>query len=154
MTLAFLVVVTSGLISVPPSHWQTLNVPVPEPDTTIDISFQAMHGSRVQLLLLDRKDAERFRRGRSVDPLMTTGFQNAGRLRYRAATQGEYVLLLDNRIEGRSPALVDLRVETAPARSATVRELPPEKRRLVVTLSLLFFGGTIFFSARQLLKHS
>jgi hypothetical protein len=149
-----LVVLTSGLVSVPASHWATIDLPIRQPNTTLDISFQVTHGSRVQVLVLDREQARRFHRGRSIDPLLTTGFQNSGRLRYRIAEKGEYVLLLDNRIEGRGPTLVDLRIETSPAGRVDVRELPPERRRVVVTLSLLFFGATVFFSARQLLKHS
>jgi hypothetical protein len=152
--LALFVVLTSGLISVPASHWQTVELRISEPDTVVEITFQAMHGTRVQVLLLDRTQADRFRRGRQVDPILTTGFQNAGRFRQRISERGEYVLLVDNRIEGRGPTLVDLRVESSPPRFRYAREVPPEKRRLIITLSLLFFGATIFFSARQFLKHS
>ena len=151
--LAFLVVLTSGLVSVPASQWETVDLRIPEPGTTVDISFHVRHGSRVQVLLLEREEADRFHRGRSFDPLLTTGFQSSGRVRYRVAERGEYVLLIDNRIEGRGPTLVDLRVEATP-HHVNVRELPPERRRAVVALSLLFFGATVFFSARQLLKYS
>jgi hypothetical protein len=154
MIAALLVVLTSGLVSVPASHWQTIDLPIRESATTVDISFQVRQGSRVQVLLLDREQARRFHRGRSVDPILTTGFQNAGRLRYLVAEKGDYVVLVDNRIEGRGPTLVDLRVEASPAGPVSVRELPPERRRAVVTLTLLLFGATVFFSSRQLLKHS
>jgi hypothetical protein len=154
MPFALLSVLASGLVSVPASQWEMIDLRVSEPGTTLDIAFDVRHGSRVQLALLDRKQAGRFHRGRSFDTLLTTGFQNSGRVRHRVAERGEYVLLIDNRIAGRGPTLVDLRVEASAQHPLHVRELPAEKRRAVVALSLLFFGATVFFSARQLLKHS
>jgi len=49
---------------------------------------------------------------------------------------------------------VNLRVNVSRMRMGEVRELPPEKRRLIVSLSLLFFGGVVVFSARQFLKNA
>jgi hypothetical protein len=149
-----LAVLTSGLISVPASQWQTVTFHVPEPGTTVEISFEVRQGSRVGVLLLDRRQAARFHRGRPVDPAVSTPFQNSGRIRYRLAEPGDYVLVVDNRVEQRQAALVDLRVETSGSQTGVVSELPPARRRTVVALSLLCFGALVFFSARQLLRHS
>jgi hypothetical protein len=152
--LALLAVLTSGLISVPAGQWQTIDLRAQEPGAILDIGFEVRQGSRVQLLLLDRKQAERFHRGRTVDPVLTTGFQHSGRVRFRVAERGDYVLVIDNRIEQRGAALVDLRVGKSGPQPVVVRELPPERRRTIITLSLLCFGAIVFFSARQLLKHT
>jgi hypothetical protein len=151
---ALLAVLTSGLVSIPPSEWQTVDVHVPDPGTTIEVTFDVRQGSRVQVLLLDRAQAARFHRGRTVEPAAGTRFQESGRIRYRAAEAGDYVLIIDNRIDGRGSTLVDLRVETVDPQPATVHELTPRRRRTVVALSLLSFGAIVFFSARQLLRHS
>jgi hypothetical protein len=152
--LALLTIVTTGLVSIPASQWQAVNVHIPERGTMLEISFEVREGSRIQVLLLDRRQADRFHRGRSVDPAAGTGFQDSGRIRYRAAEAGDYVLILDNRIDGRGATLVDLRVETAGPRPAVVHELSAPRRRTVIALSLLSFGAIVFFSARQLLRHS
>ena len=120
----------------------------------LDIDFEVTHGSRVQLLLLSRQQSERFERGRSVTPEVTTGFENSGRVRLAIPAAGDYVLMIDNRIEGRAATLVKLKVEVTNPTNAVVRELPAQKRRLVVSLSLLFFGAVVVFSAREFLRHT
>lgn len=153
--LAFLVVLTEGLVHIPPAHWKAVPVKAPEQGTTIDCAFTVREGgSRVQVLLLERGQAERFRRGRPVEALYFSGFETSGRFRHRVYEAGDYVLVLDNRIEARKPAVVSLRLELINPRDLGVRTLPPERRRAVVALSLLFFGTVLVFSARQYLKHA
>ena len=152
--VALWVVLTNGLVSVPPSHWQGIELPFLAARSVLDIDFEVTHGSRVQLLLLNRQQSDRFERGRSVTPEVTTGFENSGRVRYAVPVSGDYVLMIDNRIEGRAATLVKLKVEVTSPTSAVVRELPAQKRRLVVSLSLLFFGAVVVFSAREFLRHT
>ena len=152
MIAALLVVLTNGLVSVSSSQWQGIDLQVPQNGTTVDIDFEVREGSRVQLLLFDRTQAERFHRGRSFQPIAATGFEKSGRMKYRIADRGQYVLMIDNRIERRTPALVHLRVELTNPYSANVRELSPARRRVIVTLSLLFFGAVVAFSAWRFLR--
>jgi hypothetical protein len=98
----------------------------------------------VQALLLTRTAAERFHRGRSFEPICSSGFQSDIR--------GSYVLIVDNRIEAR-PATLHLRVHLQTPPDVIVRELPPQRRQAVVALSIAFFGAVLLFSARQFLKH-
>jgi hypothetical protein len=105
-------------------------------------------------MLMERSEFERFHRGRRANVLYETGFEKSARFRYRVPEAGEYVLLLDNRLEGRWPTQVSLRIEVTSARDAQITEVPPERRRLIVALSLLFFGAVVAFSARQFLKHA
>lgn len=152
MLLAMLVLLADGMVSVPPSRWQAIEVRIPQHGTLVDCAFRVVEGSRVSAILLDLEQAERFHRGRSMRPLYSTGFENSARFRYRVSEAGDYVLLLDNRIEGRGPTLVDLRLELLHTQSVHVRELPLERRRAVVAASLLFFGAVAVLSARQYLK--
>ena len=152
MIPAFLVVLTNGLLSVPPSHWQAIDLRIPHNGTTVDVEFEVQQGSRVQVLIMNRPQAERFNRGRSYEPIVSTGFEKSGRLKYRLADAGQYVLMIDNRIETRTPTLVHLRLELTNPYRADVRELSPARRRVVVTLSLVFFGAVVAFSAWRFLR--
>lgn len=140
------------MVSVPPGQWQAIDLRIPQNGTTVDIDFEVKQGSRVQVLVLNRPQAERFHRGRSFEAIVSSGFDTSGRLRYRMADAGEYVLMVDNRINGRTPALVHLRVDLSNPQAVPVRELPPARRRVVVTLSLLFFGSVVAFSAWRFLR--
>lgn len=152
ISLALLVMLADGVLTVPPSEWRALEVTAQRNGTVLDCSFRVLEGSRVQVMLLDRREAERFHRGRNAWPLHSTGFEEAGRFRRHLSDAGRYVLLIDNRIEHRRPAQVHLRMELLDPNAWEVRTLAPERRRMVVALSLAFFGAVILFSARQYLK--
>jgi hypothetical protein len=155
MILALLVVLANGPITIPAAHWTAVQVNVGDYDSTIHCSFE-LHttGAKIQAMLMERSQFERFHQGRNVNPLYTTGFETSARFRYRVPDAGEYLLLLDNRLEGRRPAEVSLRIELTSGRSTIIREVPPERRRAIVALSLIFFGAVVVFSARQFLKQA
>jgi hypothetical protein len=149
--LAVLAIV-NGVLTVPPSHWKAIDLGSPTGGTQLQIEFTVRSGSRVQALLLTRTAAERFHRGRSFEPICSSGFQSDIRMRCRVPEQGSYVLIVDNRIEAR-PATLHLRVHLQTPPDVIVRELPPQRRQAVVALSIAFFGAVLLFSARQFLKH-
>jgi hypothetical protein len=105
-------------------------------------------------MLLERSQADRFNAGRPMRPIYVTGFESSARFRAHLPEGGDYVLLLDNRLEGRYAAEVQVRLESTDPQKVTVRELSPDRRRAVVTLSVLFFGAVLVFSARQYIKHA
>jgi hypothetical protein len=143
------------LVTVPPSHWKAVEVPIGEHGTTVHCSFDVQtKGAKIQVLLMPRSQAERFSRGRYVSALYLTDFETSARFRYRVPEAGDYVIVLDNRRDSRRAAEVAVRIDLAPPGSVDVRELPPERRRLIVALSLAFFGAVVVFSARQFLKHA
>jgi len=151
--LALSVLLNNSIIEVPPSRWKAIDLVVPQHETLITGQFQVTKGSRVQVIIADREQAERFHRGRSFKPIYTSGFAEEGSFRTRIREAGEYVLLIDNRIEGRYATLVRMSLEmNGTHRFQQSRELPPERRRAVVALSLLFFGFVVVFSASQFLK--
>ncbi|HYP14914.1 MAG TPA: hypothetical protein VEQ63_13385, partial [Bryobacteraceae bacterium] len=108
--------------------------------------------SKVQALLLDRIQANRFHRGGRYQALYTTGFQSSDQFRVRLDQPGDFVLMLDNRLGAATAADVSVLVELTPNRAGEIRELPPERRRTVVSLSLLFLGAVIALFARFLMK--
>ena len=152
MILALLTVLLEGLIDVPHSNWRAVDVRVKQPGTLIKCSFDAPESrSRIQVYLVSLRDAERFSYGRSMSPLATTSFEEHGVLTYVTREAGAYVLLLDNRIEGRRPTRVALKIELlAPAGEPWT--LPAERRMTVVLASVLFVLAVVAYSARKLMK--
>lgn len=155
MTFALLVVVANGLVTVPPSHWQAIAVNIPQNGSTVFCSYEVRSGAeRLQALLLSRSAAERLNRGRDVSAVYSSGYEKSHSFRVRVEDAGQYVLLLDNRLNGRSGVEVALRLEVTHPRSLEVRQASRERRRVTVALSLLFFGAVLVFSARQYFRHS
>lgn len=152
LLLAAGTVLSNADILVPASHWTAVRLIVGQPNTVVDGSFRVIQGSRVQLLIADRRQAERFHRGRSFAPMYSSGFHSEFRFQTTIGEPGEYILLIDNRIDARGPAKVELSLNQSVAPHVIAGELPPARRRAVVALSALFFGSVVFFSARQFLK--
>jgi hypothetical protein len=151
--LALLAVLMDSSVTVPRSHWIAIEVKIQKPRTIVECSVDVEGGSStLDALLMSRADAERFNRGRSFHPLYSTGFQNSSRVRHDVEYPGDYVLLLDNRLEGRGDTKARVRIELWNTDAAKVTTVPPEKRRWIIGLSLLFFAGVAAFSARKLMK--
>ncbi len=151
--LALLIVITESLVTVPVSHSTAISVKTPLNSTTLHGSFEVVGGgTQIQAILLSREQAERFSRGRSNRPLFTSGFERSGQFRVLIPDAGDYVLVLDNRLEGRFPTQVSLRLEMTHPNDARVRTVSPERRRATVALSLLFFGAVVVFSAVRFLR--
>lgn len=152
--LALAVLMNGSLVDVPPSTWRAVDLPIAQHETVVDGDFEVIRGSKVQVLIADRDQAERLHKGRSFRPVYSSGFRKDGRFRITVHEAGSYVLLVDNRIEGRGPATVRLNVSTSNRVSIETRELPPGRRRAVIAISLLFFGAVVAFSAWQFLSHA
>jgi hypothetical protein len=152
MLLAFLVILMDSIVKVPPSHWTSIELKVPRNSTTVNVSFKVENGSRIQAIVLGREEFERCGRGKSIRPLLMSGFEKSDQFRVFVPDAGDYVLVLDNRIEARFPAEVSLRVELSVPSDAPVRFVSPERRRATIALSLLFFGAVVVFSAAKFLR--
>jgi hypothetical protein len=152
LLLASLIVLTNTVVKVPPSHWTAIELKVPQNRTTVIVSFKVENGPRVQAIVMSREEADRFNRGKSIRPLLISGFEKSDKLRVVVPDAGDYVLVLDNRIEARFPAEVTLRVELNLPNDAQVSYVPQERRRATVALSLLFFGAVVVFSAAKFLR--
>lgn len=146
--LAFLL----SVVQVPPSQWTAVPLNVPQNRTTVHASYTVENGATsIQAIVVTRRDAERFHVGRSIRPLFMSGFQKSNRFRVYVPDAGDYVLLLDNRLEGRFAAKVDVRIEMTHPEDVHVSTVSPERRRATVALSLLFFGAVVVFTATRFL---
>lgn len=155
MFLALLVLLADGLVKVPPSQWKGVELKVPDAATSLSVSFNVQSGSsRVQALLLEPGQAQRYHEGRAFRALYSTSHRHSGSFRYFLPEPGNYVLMLDNRLEGRHPAFVTIKVQTMGRNLGPVRELPADQRRLVVTISLLLLGSVVFISGLLFLRHT
>ena len=152
MLLAIATILWEGTVSLPPSHWKVIDIPVDQPGVEIRCTFEvAEQASNIQAQLVTQRNAERFSHGQSFSALASTGFDREGTLRHVAEEPAKYFLLLDNPIEARHPTDVALKIETIKPEHVQARTLPPGQRHFIVLLSVLFFLGTVAFSARKLM---
>jgi hypothetical protein len=152
MLLALLLLLTESVVKVPASHWTAIELKIEHNGTTVHAGFEVRNGAKVQALVLSRDEAERLNRGRSVRSLFSSGFTTSDQFRVRVPDAGDYVLLLDNRLEERFPAEVALRLELTHTNDSQVRYVPAARRHATVALSLLFFGVVVVFSAVKFLR--
>jgi hypothetical protein len=151
---SLLLFLTQTVVKVPPSHWVAVGLKAPQNGSTVHLSFDVESGgSRIQAMVLTRDEAERFHHGRSVRTLFTSGFEESGDYRVLIPDAGDYVLLLDNRLEGRFPTEVSLRFDISHPADVRVRTVSRDRQRATVALSLLFFGAVVVFSATRFLRN-
>ena len=147
---ALLAVLLDSILTVPHSGWHNIELKVTEPDTIVECSFEVQgNASMLQALLLSKREADRFQHGRSSRPVTSTGYTRAGTFRIRVVEPGPYVLILDNRLEGRAPSEVRVSLKMNTPRAVQPRELSAHRRGVVIAISLLFFVG-IFSAALTL----
>lgn len=142
------VTLMDDVLEAPPGGWRAIAIALRQRPAAIDCQYQMRRGPPVRLWLLDRRDLPGFETGRGVRPLAMTGYTRAGGLRHNAGL-GDFVLIVDNRLNARAAAEVYLRV-LLDFSAVQVRELTPERRAVVVSLSLLFFAATVYWAARRL----
>ncbi len=153
LVLALWAVLTDGVVSVPASRWSAIEVPVKQGGTVVEASFAVPGGATsVEAILVTRKDAGRYNAGRSYQPLCRSGYQTEGKLRCEVDQKGDYILLIDNRIEGRKPTEVSVKISLREPASIIAVTVPQQKRAIIIALSLLFFVAVVMFSARQFMR--
>lgn len=155
IVLAFLLAVAPTAIidrsvRVPPADTRGLHFSIKNRPATLQVDYRAA-GPRVRLMVMAQADESRFRAGRDVDAAAATEFERSGSLRAYIATPGEYVVVVDNRAERSAAALVHMKgtlvYDMAPREA---RELTPRARWTVVSASLVFFFGVVWFAGRRL----
>jgi hypothetical protein len=128
------VVLVDELVRVPAAQSRAIDVLLKQRGAVVECRYAVERGgSGVRVALLTRADAER--------PLASTPYQRSGSFRHPVTTPGEYRLVIDNRLEGRGPALV--RVELSAVFGdpmLQMRELDPGRRARVIVVSLGLFA--------------
>jgi len=137
---------------IPAGDWRYVDVQLKQKVATIDCEFQMAKGaSGVRLAIVTVDDMRRFRKGDNHSTIAGTSYATTGRLRARLPMPGRYAVVIDNRMEGRGPATVRLRVALDFSEAAAqARELTPERRWTVIAISLLVFFAIAVYSARKL----
>jgi hypothetical protein len=140
------------MVEVPAGESRAFDLELRQRAAVVDANFSVESGgSGVRVGLMRRADAERLRQGQSHRVLAATGYERAGHLRYSAAAD-DYSLVIDNRLEGRGPAKVRVRVALVfSGAQGDPKELSTARRAVVIALSILFFAGTVLFTAKKVL---
>jgi hypothetical protein len=150
------VVLVDGLVRVPASRWSVIDVLLKQRGAVVECRYSVERGrSGVRVALMSVADAERFQAGRSHRPLVSLPYERAGFFRHPVTKPGEYRLVIDNRMEGRGPALV--RVQLAAVFGdpmLEIRELPAGRRANVVMVSLGLFALVALWAAWRLRRAS
>lgn len=153
MTLALFVVLLQGAVTAPKGHWTSVPFSVEARNSTLSCSFEVLRGSsKVEVIIATEEEGRRFQAGHSFTALASTGFTKGDRLRVHLEEAGRYAAFIDNRLEGRFDAVVRVELHVFSPNAVGARTLPADRRRVVVTISLLLFGAIVVFSARQFLR--
>ncbi len=140
---------------VPSAEWRYLAISVPRQPAIIRCHFDAESAKTVvRLALLRKAELERFRQGQPHGFLAVTEASSSGSLERRVDAPGEYALVIQNRGQGGRIAHVHLRVSLDLVRASepAVRTLPPRRRLVVVTISLVVFFAIVLISGARLLR--
>jgi hypothetical protein len=140
-------------IEVPRSQWRAMRVELRDKPATVEVNFRVSSGrSGVRVVILTDAELKRFEKGERHEVLAQTDFASEGTFRYLVGNPGDYRILLDNRLEGREPAKVELRVALLHHDQSTFvpKLLDPVRRRSVVGISLGGFCLVALLLARKL----
>jgi hypothetical protein len=140
------VVLFDEIVRIERAQWRVVSssVMLKHRPGTVEVDYTVVRGNPgVRAMLMTRQDVDRYRNGKSSRVLAATEPNRGGKVRFLVTRPGDYMVLLDNRQEGRGAALVQLRVGLAFDREHVSFEpgrLPDGRRRLVVAVSLLGFA--------------
>jgi hypothetical protein len=138
--------------TIPASDWRYVPVVLKQPPVTLECEFKVLSGGAVKVGLVNGQGLAAMRQGRRHDTLATTSFVNGGRLTYGVLEPDEYAVIVDNGLEGRGAAQVQLRValEFPGRQQAQVRQLSPARRVVVAAISLAIFLGIVTYAGKRL----
>jgi len=140
---------------IPPAEWRYVELDLRQKPAAVSASYDVPPGSpRVRVALMTRDDLERLRNDMPHGVIAVTAPAKSGSLVYRVRRPGDYVLVVDNRVDGGKPAAVHLRValDFAAAPEPEVTQISPQRQLAVIVMSCAFFVGVVTFSARRLWK--
>jgi hypothetical protein len=146
------VVLVDEVFRVPSGSLRAIDVGIREA-AVVDCRFSVLSGGpgvRLVLVPPDEVDAFRDREGHQV--LASTPVRRSGVLRFRT-DRATYSLVLDNRLEERGPpsqVRLTVSVRFGPPAAQAPREISPQRRAIVIAISLAFFFGVALFAGRKL----
>ena len=139
--------------SIPAADWRYVPVVLKQPPVTLECEFQVLSaGAAVRVGIVNAQGLAAMRQGRRHDTLATTPFEKSGRLSYEVLEPDEYAVIVDNSLDGRGAAQVQLHValDFQGRQQPQVRLLSPARRIVVVAISLVIFLGIVTFAGKRL----
>ena len=139
----------------PPAGWIYVPIDLRQNPARVDASFDVQSGSQtVRLALMTSADFERLRNEIPHGILAVSSAGKSGALHLRPRRPGDYVLVIDNRANKKTPTAVHLRIslDFAAPSGPEVTRLAPRRQFTVILLAFAFFFGVVTWSARKLLR--
>ena len=146
------ILVVDDRIVVPAGDWRALELALQQRAGRVECSFKVLsRGSGVRVMLMTMRDLQRLRDGSSYSVLDGTPYVREGSFSYEVTQPSDYVIVMDNRFEGRGPATLNLKVAIDYTDKPVVTPLyaPPRTRAIVMALSTLFFLAVITYFAKR-----
>lgn len=144
------VVLVDEVFRIPASEWRYAVVPLKQPPVTVQGDFRVVSGNGgVRFVLVNRAGLDRLRNG-DREPLGSGVYQPQGTFSRMVTVPDEYAVVLENGSQG--PVGVKLRVslDFSGRAGQQVRYLSPERRFVVIIISLSVFLAIVIFSAQKL----
>jgi hypothetical protein len=144
---------TDEVVSVPASQWRSIEVGLRQRPAVVECQFEtAGEHPGVRAILMSESDAARMQGGRAHSILASTAYQSKGRFRVAVTQPGGYLIVLDNRLEGRRAAHVRVKVflEFMTAKAAPARYPKRWRQWLSIGLSFSVFFGVLLLAGWRL----
>ncbi len=134
-------------------RFRTLDLSLPEEPARIVCSFEIVEGgSSVRAVLVKAEDAERWLRGEAHDVEASTPFGRRGAFSHKPKDPDHYLIVLDNRMEGRGSTEVHLIVRTVLGNGAVgpAATADPLRGQLLVWSTMALFLALSLYSGREI----
>ena len=139
--------------SIPAADWRYVPVVLKQPPVTLECEFKVLSaGAGVRVGLVNAQGLTAMRQGRHYNTLASTAVEKNGTLRHEVLEPDEYAVIVDNSLDGRDAAQVQVRVslDFRSRQPAQVRQLSTAKRITVITISLVIFLAIVTYASKRL----
>jgi len=146
---------TDEVYQIPRNEWWWVEVNLRQKPAQVSATYEVQSGPRqVRVALMTRDDLERLNSDVPHGVLAVTDPGKSGTLTYRVRRRGDYVLVVDNRLDGHQPAAVHLRIalDFAPPAAPEESQISPQRQLSVIVMSFVFFAGIVTYSAMRFWK--
>ena len=153
LSAATKVELTDEVYRIPSNEWWWVEVNLRQKPAEVSATYEVQSGPRkVRVALMTRDDLERLNNDLPHGVLAVSEPAKSGSLAYRVRRRGNYVLLVDNRVDGNQPAAVHLRIalDFAGPPEPEETQISSQRQLAVIAMSFAFFAGVVTYSAKRL----
>ena len=144
---------TDEVYRIPRNEWWWVEVNLRQRPAQVLATYEVQSGPRkVRVALMTRDDLERLNNDLPHGVLAVSEPAKSGSLAYRVRRLGDYVLLVDNRVDGNQPAAVHLRIalDFAAPPEPEPSQISAQRQLAVIVMSFAFFAAVVTYSAKRL----